>query len=55
MKRRKFIQASTVAVSGASFINPMLTKFNIQEPKFNLKFAPHTGMFENLAGKDPID
>ena len=55
MKRRKFIQASTVAVSGASFINPLLTKINIQEPKFNLKFAPHTGMFENLAGKDPID
>ncbi len=24
-------------------------------PQFNLKFAPHLGMFKNLAGEDPID
>jgi hydroxypyruvate isomerase len=25
------------------------------QPAFKLKYAPHFGMFENSAGKDPID
>lgn len=56
MQRRRFL-GNAAAVSGMTMLNPLLpfSKIASQEPKFNLKFAPHTGMFENLAGKDPID
>ncbi|MGJ8738036.1 hydroxypyruvate isomerase family protein [Zobellia laminariae] len=59
MKRRNFIQKtalSTGAISMgsgltyASSLTPLKTPY-----KFNLKYAPHLGMFENHAGKDPID
>jgi len=51
---------SAVAVSalGAPFVAPMSPgkKYRIIEKQnFNLHYAPHLGMFENLAGKDPLD
>ena len=66
MERRKFIKGSLVAtgtsiassVMGASFISPTMPgkKYKMFEKhNFNLRYAPHLGMFENLAGKDPID
>jgi hydroxypyruvate isomerase len=59
MKRRSFIQktalSSGVISLGGAFgyaANP----FEKNVPyHFNLKYAPHFGMFENLAGKDLID
>ncbi|MFT4565923.1 MAG: hydroxypyruvate isomerase [Saprospiraceae bacterium] len=56
MKRRNFIKAGAVAATIPA-ITPLGAKgrIGVGEPKFNMKFAPHTGMFENLAGKDPID
>jgi len=56
MKRRKFLKTGVVA-SSVPIYNPLFAKDipSSSEPKFNMKFAPHTGMFENLAGKDPID
>ena len=55
MKRREFlaasIAASTVPASATMANNRSEQK---QEP-FKLHYAPHFGMFKNLAGKDPID
>lgn len=59
MKRRNFIQKSaltTGAISLASslaYANSMNQKPKVH--KYNLKYAPHLGMFKNLAGEDPID
>lgn len=56
MKRRKFIQGTTLsgaamALGGAyAFSPPSATA----EP-FNLKYAPHLGMFANQAGEDPLE
>ncbi|MDT7829095.1 TIM barrel protein [Pricia sp. S334] len=59
MKRRNFLQ-KTALTGGALSMGGALTYAAIPntsaEPhKFNLNYAPHLGMFEELAGKDPID
>ncbi len=57
MKRREFI-AGSMAVAGCSLVtDPMGTGPTRQDsaPKFKLKYAPHFGMFQNLASGDPID
>ena len=58
MKRRDFIQkgalgGSFLALGGLS----VFAKAKALVPKntFGLKYAPHLGMFKNLAGDDPID
>jgi hydroxypyruvate isomerase len=58
MKRRQFL--SKAAVTGAAVgLSPQI--FAGEHPdaltadKFNLKYAPHLGMFKNLAGDNPID
>jgi hydroxypyruvate isomerase len=57
MNRRKFNQLATIAglgmFSGASALANEATL--IKKNSFNLKYAPHLGMFKNLAGEDPID
>ncbi len=62
MKRRSFIQkgaltGSFFALGGASLLAENSTKkhYNVPLHTFNLKYAPHLGMFKNLAGDDPID
>ena len=59
MKRRNFIQKSalsTGAITMGSAFTFANTNNNLENPhKFNLKYAPHLGMFKNLAGDDPID
>lgn len=57
MNRRKFNQLAGIAglgmFSGASvWANETL---KVDKTNFNLKYAPHLGMFKNLAGEDPID
>jgi hydroxypyruvate isomerase len=57
LKRRSFIQKS--ALSGGAFSLGGLFVSGMQKPlaaanEFNLRYAPHLGMFEELAGKDPI-
>ena len=58
MDRRSFIAASAAAgVSLGTIINPS-TSQAAEKPSrkpFNLKYAPHFGMFGHHAGKDPID
>ncbi len=60
MKRRSFLQKTALtggAISLGTTFSHARTSFNKDTVphKFNLKYAPHIGMFENLAGKDPID
>ncbi|WP_435181363.1 hydroxypyruvate isomerase family protein [Cellulophaga omnivescoria] len=59
MKRRNFIQKSALSASaltlGSSVAYAATKQQKLVKPTFNLKYAPHLGMFENHAGKDPID
>lgn len=59
MKRRNFIQKTALtsgAISmGGAFAYAKNNSTILAPHKFNLNYAPHIGMFENLAGKDPID
>jgi hydroxypyruvate isomerase len=58
MKRRNFIKGSfsmagMAGISTASFANELAT--TTEKNKFKLKYAPHFGMFKNLAGDDLFD
>ena len=58
MKRRNFL--TKVIASGAALgLGPQLLATNSQtivdSKEFNLKYAPHLGMFKHHAGEDPID
>ncbi len=62
MERRKFIKRGAAVASLLSLgienikAEPNPGNGKIYEPyKFNLKYAPHLGMFKNHAGDDPID
>lgn len=58
MKRRSFIQ-NTLLTSGAMALGTNFSfasrKNDITPHNFNLKYAPHLGMFQYHAGKNPID
>ena len=53
MKRRNFIQNSTLSAASLMVVNPIFSNNN---PKpnhiYNLNYAPHFGMFKNHAGSD---
>ncbi|NHF60440.1 TIM barrel protein [Flavobacteriaceae bacterium TP-CH-4] len=57
MKRRIFIQ-KTALTSGAISLGGVLSNAhsntNSAKHQFNLKYAPHLGMFKHHAGEDPI-
>ena len=57
MKRRAFLKNSAVAAAaaGAFPATAMAAKGKKTGSTFNLLYAPHTGMFQNHAGKDPVD
>ena len=57
MSRRKFLRNTALLTGGLLSFN---TSFSNQKNfknrhQFNLKYAPHLGMFKHHAGKDPID
>ncbi|MFS4492945.1 hydroxypyruvate isomerase family protein [Maribacter sp. 2308TA10-17] len=58
MKRRSFIQ-KTALTSGAISLSGAFSYASNKNPpmkhQFNLKYAPHLGMFKHHAGDDPID
>ena len=63
MKRRKFIQKGALAGSflglGSLGIESAIAQtktieFPMKKHSFNLKYAPHIGMFKEMAGDDPI-
>ena len=55
MRRRDFL-AGTMA-AGAAALAPTTAAAQDGAPKrkFKLNYAPHLGMFRNLAGKDELD
>ena len=56
MNRRKFVRNSTIASAGLLSANLNFTNHTNLSNKFNfnLKYAPHLGMFKHHAGSDPI-
>ncbi|MCP5064850.1 MAG: TIM barrel protein [Ignavibacteriae bacterium] len=60
IERRDFIKAATLSGVALSLGNNKILANKMMSPsdtnhKFNLKYAPHFGMFKNNAGKDYID
>ena len=56
MDRRTFTKSSIWASLGLAVApRVMAGQNNFNKHQFNLKYAPHIGMFNNLAGDDPID
>lgn len=47
--------AASVGMGTVSTLSGATNKQRYADNKFNLKYAPHLGMFKNLAGEDPID
>jgi len=59
MDRRQFLSktafaATSLGLVGAGHLGAQ-TKAPVKKQTFKLKYAPHIGMFENSAGKDPLD
>lgn len=57
MKRRNFVKSSllTAAAIGGGTVSINAMQNRNMKNQFKLKYAPHLGMFELHAGKDPID
>lgn len=59
MKRRSFIKKTALSTGAISIGSTLSYAHNFKNTsnahQFNLKYAPHLGMFNNLAGEDPID
>lgn len=56
MQRREFLKNSVVAGSAAVLAGTAAHAAGVEQSKsFQLKYAPHFGMFKNAAGKDPLD
>ncbi|MCA9020818.1 TIM barrel protein [Gimesia sp.] len=56
MQRRDFLKNSLAAGSAALIAGTAAQAAGEDQPKpFQLKYAPHFGMFKNAAGDDPID
>jgi hydroxypyruvate isomerase len=58
MNRRKFLTSVTVAGAGSAMVAALPTLGSAApsaKREFNLKYAPHFGMFASSAGKDEID
>ncbi|MGI9531466.1 hydroxypyruvate isomerase family protein [Lutimonas sp.] len=56
MERRRFTKFLSMAAMGLYSSNGLYAfDRSAQAYKFNLNYAPHLGMFKNLAGEDPID
>lgn len=57
MKRRNFIQKTVLATGAISLAGNLSYSQNKNKlaHRFNLKYAPHLGMFKHLAGEDPVD
>ena len=56
MNRRNFIQSALMAGVGLATVPNIFAQSGAVAPhQFNLKYAPHLGMFKHSAGDDPID
>lgn len=56
MNRRSFVRSSLLTGTAvATGLGPSFANERDTPRQFKLKYAPHLGMFEHSAGKDPID
>ena len=55
MLRRNFVKSTLGLAGAAAFATSGLSARPTAKNKFNLKYAPHFGMFKNMAGDDLID
>ena len=57
MQRRSFVKNSSALalLSATGSMSGFSSSKSSIEPIFNLKYAPHLGMFKHSAGEDPID
>ena len=56
MNRRDFTKASIMAGVGLASTNSFADNYNYAKAySYNLKYAPHLGMFRHHAGNNPID
>ena len=56
MNRRNFTQSALMAGVGFATVPNIFAQSGAVAPhQFNLKYAPHLGMFKHSAGDDPID
>ena len=56
MNRRNFTQTTLIAGMGLATAPNIFPQSGTVSPhQFNLKYAPHLGMFKHSAGDDPID
>ncbi len=56
MNRRDFLAAGVAGAAAAAFAaEKRIVRAAEPERRFKLKYAPHFGMFQNLAGKDLVD
>lgn len=56
MKRRSFTKSMGLGALAVAISPRQVTNYYFDTAhKFNLHYAPHLGMFKNLAGEDPID
>jgi len=63
MKRRAFVRNTAAIAAGAAIAAPSIAAQSAESEKlllnsgdpFQLHYAPHLGMFKNLAGGDPVD
>jgi hydroxypyruvate isomerase len=56
MNRRNFTQSALMAGMGVAAVPSIFAQTGTAAPhQFNLKYAPHLGMFQHSAGDDPID
>lgn len=58
MERKEFIQKAAICTGALSMPGSLMyeaEKNKSEKNQFKLSYAPHIGMFKNLAGNDPID
>lgn len=56
MQRRTFFKSGSAALLGASALGTTaFTSLNMKAPNFQLKYAPHAGMFKHHAGDNILD
>jgi hydroxypyruvate isomerase len=57
MKRREFLKTGMAATGGVLAAETLLVGSHMRLPtrRFRLNYAPHFGMFQHLAGHDPLD
>lgn len=54
MKRRDFVETGLTVAAAISVAKPAVASAATRRRAFNLKYAPHLGMFEKTAGADPV-